>query len=198
MINNYEEYNKIIGDRLSSIKIDNANLYSNYNTSFISNYISIEKHNTTCFINMSYHPDRNNVITDDCGNDYLRANLHVDINYTSHGGCDTETVTKRAEFILECCKAVANIEAELKDKDVYCLYYTSEQKDIEKKLKNKKLVKEAVEISCKHMRVGSSKKICDGIFSNLLVPGDYELEISGKRYSVTVNDDKTFEVTKHK
>jgi hypothetical protein len=134
------------------------------------------------------------LVKDDKGDEYLKANLIVQLNYQRCGYQSIKSVLEQAWFITACCEAAEAIEKVYKDAEIYQLWRTVEDKAEATFKINALVVKQAVAANSKGMRVGNLKSFWDGTFSERLVPGGYTVEVGKKVYQAAVTDSKVVEI----
>jgi hypothetical protein len=189
---NLEEIMAEIAAVVKTINVDGAksNVYSPHS-------ITLQKHNTECYINIREHSRSiSELITDDNGNDFMPIDLWGHVNYPSHIADDIETVTNHAQFILDCCQEARKIEERFADRKIYSLWRSAESKKECEKNKKIKMVKEFVEDNCKGMRVGNVRELR---VSSEIPNGCYEIIIKDKYYKTiisTIGEYNTVQITR--
>ena len=190
---NLEEATNELAVALAAIQIEEST-----HTRESKSYVVMQKFGTDCNIEARYDArSTSEAVTDDDGNEFVPVDLHVMVTYPSHGGADVALAFNRTTFLTECCLAAMKLRNEFMVKKVYDLLRSAEDKRKREQEKNAEVVRKAVICNCKGMRVGQSKKFCDGTFSDQLVPGTYNFTIDKKNYTAEVSDSKVVEMTRH-
>jgi hypothetical protein len=182
---------------LKTLVVDGSEKIRDYST-----YITLRKFDTECTITAEWtfvFGDKGRYIHDNQGNEFIRSTLRVTVSHQSQSMDDLDLVIDRVKFILACCEAAKKLEAAHQDKKVYQVWETVEDKAKKLHERTTKDVAYAIHTHVGGMRVTNSRSICDGNFSDRLVPGDYIVEIGvhkPKKYRVTVSDSKVMTVTR--
>ena len=186
---------------LQGIVIDGADKIRAYPT-----YITLRKFGTECTINAEWtvvFGSGRVLVKDTLGNEFLLSTLKVTISHQSQASDDLELTTNRIKFILACCEAANQLKAAHQDKKVYHLWDTVEdqekraQESVHKK--NAQIAVNFILVHGKGMRIDTQRSICDGTFSDKLVPGSYEVQIgthNPKKFTVTVSPSKVVNFTR--
>jgi hypothetical protein len=169
-------------------------------------YVIIRKFGTDCNIEARYRKaPTSEAVSDGYGNEFIPMDMSVMVTYSSHGGADVDLVYDRVTFLRDCAFAAMKLRDEYKHKLVFTLLRSAEQKRLREHEKNAEVVRKAIIINCKGMRVGASKSFCDGTFSDQLIPGVYKIRIptlsarsDQKLYTAEVSDSKVVTVVRVK
>jgi hypothetical protein len=181
---NLEEAANELAEALADIQIEGSR-----HTRESKNYIVIQKLGTDCNIEARYDARSvSEAVTDEYDNEFIPMVLSVLVTYPSHGGAEVELALNRIAFLNECCVAARWLRDEFTPKKVYSLLCSAEDKRKRAHEKNAEVVRKTIIIN--GMRVGQSRRFCDGTFSDKLVSGIYDISIDKKRYTVDVSDSK--------
>lgn len=186
--NNFETVSLQLEKALHSIDFDE-------DVGLIKNKSSLTccKNGAEIYITASYFPTYSSLLTDDDGNDYAKADLKTQINPGVHLYGTPAEVLDIAQFIVECCNKVKELETQFPSM-VYMLFYTVEQKQERNEKRKQKLVKEALVPIIKGMRQQGIKIIKD----DSLPPGQYNIEINSKQYFIDIGKDFVVQIVRIK
>jgi hypothetical protein len=162
-------------------------------------YTTLRKFGIECTITAEWtfnFGDKSRYFNDSKGNEFIRSTLRVTVSYQNQISDDLDLVTNRVKFILACCEAANQLKVAHQGKKVYQVWKTVEDKAERLLERNKKVLTESILPHLKGMRFKASRTFCVGDTSNLLVQGDYDIEIKAKKYQVTVSDSKVVTVTR--
>lgn len=179
---------------LKTLVVDGSDKILDYST-----YVTLRKFDLECTITAEWtfnFGDKGRYFSDSQGNEFIRSTLRVTLSHQSQTSDDLDLTLNRVKFILACCEAANKLKTANEDKKVYQVWKTVEDKAERLLERNKKVLTELILPHLKGMRFEASRTFCVGDTSNLLVQGDYDIEIKAKRYLVSVSSSKVVTATR--
>ena len=179
---------------LKTLVVDGSDKIRDYST-----YVTLRKFDIECTITAEWtfnFGDKGRYFNDSQGNEFIQSTLRVTISHQSQASDDLDLTISRVKFILACCEAANKLKAANEGKRVYQVWETVEDKARKLHEKNKKDLLTSIRSHLNGMRVKNSRTFCDESFSDVLVQGDYDIEILAKKYHVNVSFSKIVTVTR--